>query len=355
MATTVETRRFQILQHLSHSDVASVTDLSNLFGVSEMTIRRDLDALADEGLVHRMRGGAAVANRARRQLGERGLTLERHIEPDVVIINPMEPRMARMIVQEASQRGAPIISESTLFQGSTTLVAIDSFRAGVSLGEWVGRYVRDRFGGQARVLFVGFPSFWDTAERQRGFFEGLRGIVPDPEFSLSVNGQGVRDESRAMVEAALLSYPDVNIIIGSNDQSALGALDALRHLGMRVDGILIGTFGLEGPEGRRELMLRCPRSVGVAMFPELIGRVCLDVAIKAYNRLPLPGHVVTPTVVVTGETLCDYYDCCEDHWTIRWDVVQGLPKEIWSRDAALLSRDQAREFPRVVDFVRYLH
>ena len=91
------------------------------------------------------------------------------------------------------------------------------------------------------------------------------------------------------------------------------------------------------------------------MFPELIGRVCLEVAIKAYNRLPLPGHVVTPTVVVTGETLCDYYDCCEDHWTIRWDVVQGLPKEIWSRDAALLSRDQAREFPRVVDFVRYLH
>jgi DeoR/GlpR family transcriptional regulator of sugar metabolism len=47
-----------IMNALRVSDSVSVTELATTYGVSEMTIRRDLDELAQQGVVRRVRGGA---------------------------------------------------------------------------------------------------------------------------------------------------------------------------------------------------------------------------------------------------------------------------------------------------------
>ncbi|UQN08267.1 DeoR/GlpR family DNA-binding transcription regulator [Deinococcus sp. QL22] len=52
-------RQNEILQVLAHSGEQNVPELSNRFGVSEMTIRRDLNQLAASGLVVRTHGGAS--------------------------------------------------------------------------------------------------------------------------------------------------------------------------------------------------------------------------------------------------------------------------------------------------------
>lgn len=59
-----EERRTQIVQHAARAGRVSVTELSHLFGVSEVTIRTDLQELADQGLLLRTHGGAVPANRA---------------------------------------------------------------------------------------------------------------------------------------------------------------------------------------------------------------------------------------------------------------------------------------------------
>ena len=172
---------------------------------------------------------------------------------------------------------------------------------------------------------------------------------------MSINGRGVRQQSCQVAKAALSIHPDVNVIIGVNDQSALGAIDAVRELHMPAENLLLGTFGLEGPAGKQLLMNECPRAVGVAMFPEFIGRVCADVAIKAYNGLPLPAQVVTPTAVVTSDTLPRYYSFAGSQPRIQWDAVQRLPRTEWTPEAATLANGAAVRYPKRIDFVRYLH
>ncbi|MBO3749744.1 DeoR/GlpR transcriptional regulator [Streptosporangiaceae bacterium NEAU-GS5] len=54
----VESRINDILNALRERDVVSVVELAVQHGVSEMTIRRDLDELAQQGVVRRVRGGA---------------------------------------------------------------------------------------------------------------------------------------------------------------------------------------------------------------------------------------------------------------------------------------------------------
>lgn len=76
-----EERRAAILQHLAAHSRASVAELSVLFGVSEVTVRADLQALAARKLLVRTHGGAVAAGgsselalvlRRQRQVKEKG-------------------------------------------------------------------------------------------------------------------------------------------------------------------------------------------------------------------------------------------------------------------------------------------
>jgi DeoR/GlpR family transcriptional regulator of sugar metabolism len=71
-------RQQHILALLNRNGRASVSELSQMFGVSEVTIRADLQALAAQDLIVRTHGGAVVTSRA----PELSLTLRRQQQVD---------------------------------------------------------------------------------------------------------------------------------------------------------------------------------------------------------------------------------------------------------------------------------
>jgi DeoR/GlpR family transcriptional regulator of sugar metabolism len=56
-----EFRRAQILERIQRAGGASIGELARDYGVSPITVHRDLDRLAQDGLVRRVRGGARPA------------------------------------------------------------------------------------------------------------------------------------------------------------------------------------------------------------------------------------------------------------------------------------------------------
>jgi DeoR family transcriptional regulator of aga operon/DeoR family fructose operon transcriptional repressor len=58
-----EERRSRILELFSQKSVVTLAELAAFFETSEMTIRRDLDALAERGVCQRVRGGAIALRR----------------------------------------------------------------------------------------------------------------------------------------------------------------------------------------------------------------------------------------------------------------------------------------------------
>ena len=56
-----EERYTLILQMIQDQQKMSIIELSHELGVSEITIRRDLKDLVDRGMVHRIYGGAIIA------------------------------------------------------------------------------------------------------------------------------------------------------------------------------------------------------------------------------------------------------------------------------------------------------
>lgn len=64
------------------------------------------------------------------------------------------------------------------------------------------------------------------------------------------------------------------------------------------------------------------------MFPEIVGRVCVEAAIAAYNGKPLPVSLTTLYIVLTPQTLEQFYARTESGWQIKADtlflVVTGI-------------------------------
>lgn len=77
--STAGRRRESITQQLAQENVVRVTELSRQFGVSEVSIRRDLEHLERQGLLQRVHGGAvavAVGHNARERASTPGTHLD---------------------------------------------------------------------------------------------------------------------------------------------------------------------------------------------------------------------------------------------------------------------------------------
>ena len=71
---TPENRRVELLRYVEEHSTARVEELAERFVVSAMTVHRDLDVLAGEGLLERIRGGARAIPR---HFSERDVRLRR--------------------------------------------------------------------------------------------------------------------------------------------------------------------------------------------------------------------------------------------------------------------------------------
>lgn len=76
---TPAARRSEITGYINTVHHCRVEDLAGIFGVSPMTIHRDLDLLAREGRLERIRGGARAITA---RLAERDVRLRRHLNSE---------------------------------------------------------------------------------------------------------------------------------------------------------------------------------------------------------------------------------------------------------------------------------
>ena len=107
-------RRRQILSELRRSGAVKVADLTSLLGVSDMTVRRDLEHLSSEGLVEKVHGGAVIARQA---------TFEPGFEAKSRLAEPAKLAIAAAAASMIRPAGAIALSAGTTTWGMARLVA----------------------------------------------------------------------------------------------------------------------------------------------------------------------------------------------------------------------------------------
>lgn len=331
----------------------SVKELSNLCQVNVMTVRRDLKGLEENHRIRRTHGGAASyaalpsadKDMSRAAAHEEGLLVDRF---DVLIASAPTSKYESLIPDSQGKSALPLVAESTPLNISNTCVSVDNFRAGFDLGLWAGQYVQAYFGGQARVLDLTYH-LSNTQERSQGFFAGLKEVVPNAELVLSINTQSRYEMAYQLTRDALTVHKNINVIFGMNDTSALGAIHACKDLEIPSSQVLVLPFGIEGKTFLELIQEGAYCKAGLAMFPEVVGPVCVEAAIALANQSSVPSRYITPHCVLTRDNLNDYYLHDATGWHLNWNNIQAclsLPTQLY-----LDGSGAERELPQRIGFI----
>ena len=245
---------------------------------------------------------------------------------DALIVTPADATGIKPLIDKAFAEGIPVVTESVKAGEQTSYVGIKDFEGGKLVGEFAGKYIKDNNLETPHCLLVGLPALEVCVDRVEGFKEGLTSIIPEATF-VEVDGQGAKDKAMATSTNALTANPDINVIMGINDDSTLGAVQAYIAEGRDVKKLSAFGFGVEGVAAKNELLNpESPYIGGLGMFPENIGKLLVETAAKAAKGETVEETIAVPFTVLTKDNIREYYTLNGDKYEVNWDALNELKK-----------------------------
>jgi ribose transport system substrate-binding protein len=214
---------------------------------------------------------------------------------DLVIEYQIDAQTNNRIMDRFRQAGIPVIAVDIPIIGAV-FFGVDNYRAGRLAGEVLGNWISTHWDGVFdRLIILEEPRAGELpAARLHGQIDGLQMIVGEipAEKRWVLNSGNTSEISDAQMRIALKHFPNEHrlAVISFNDDAAMGALSAARHLGRESDVIIVG----QGADRRLREALRQPgsRIIGsTAYFPERYGDKLITLALQVLRGEPVPPAV----------------------------------------------------------------
>lgn len=158
---------------------------------------------------------------------------------DAIIVHCADSNGIMPGVRKAEEAGITVVTIGTPAAADTFL------RTGVNYyetGYTIAQTLAEALDGKGKMIILEGPAGAANAiERLNGINDALK-EYPDIEVVASQTANFKRTEGMSVTENLLTKYGDVNAIIGANDESALGAVQALKAAG-RTDVLVCGFDG----------------------------------------------------------------------------------------------------------------
>ena len=157
--------------------------------------------------------------------------------PDAILFSPSSFDASDELLQEAKEKGIKItfIDSYTESNIQDMTVATDNLEAGKQLGE----YARTFLNKDSQIAIVSHVKGVSTAvEREQGFREGL-GDYADNIVDI-VYCNSLYEKSYELAQELMRKYPDLELIAGMNEYSAVGVGRAVSDAGAKDKIAVVG-------------------------------------------------------------------------------------------------------------------
>jgi ABC-type sugar transport system substrate-binding protein len=300
-------------------------DITDLFGQLEIGFR---DALDEAGVSYRLfQAAPSASNRHDEMLNI--LENMANLNLDYMVFGPSSLEQNTPGLVAVGDAGTKILmvdyeppedSELPFAHAVLNWSIYNHYDMGVETGKWIANYFRGQGKDSANVVMLWGPVASEISQdRGNGVLQGMADTVG---FDANVIYEGYanfqRELAYAETERLVIAYPHVEVIVGMNSVTGLGAMSALESEGM-LDEVLV--TGMGGQADELEMVAR--GKIGVAVFrdPRSMGRNSAEALI-----LDLKGRAdEIEEVVYTDLRVLDNVE----------SIRQWVPKEMLDIDARL--------------------
>jgi ribose transport system substrate-binding protein len=205
------------------------------------------------------------------------------------------------VLDKAKAAGIPvlIVDNDTPWPDKLSYIGTDN-RVG---GRIAGDFIVKALGGRGKVAIIrGVLGVQSHEDRVAGFQEAVA-QAPGIQLVTIQPGNSERALGLTVMENIITSFPDLNAIFATNDQMALGAMEAIsaRNLGGKIQ--LVGFDA--GKEAVRAVKAGQISAV-IAQYPANMGKQAVEAAIKAIRGEPIEKLIDTGTALVTRENADEF-------------------------------------------------
>ena len=149
-------------------------------------------------------------------------------------------------LEAARAKDIPYISFLTSVKGGDDYnkyiyIGSQNYDAGLLQGQYLAKVLKK----DAKILYMtGSPNDQQCIDRKKGFKEGLKSRT-DVKILAELNSNNTKDKGVSITEDWMQAYDSFDAIIGQNDDSVLGAIEALKSSN-RLKGVI--TVGIDGSD-----------------------------------------------------------------------------------------------------------
>jgi len=265
----------------------------------------------DSEFWQRLRAGAEAAARADPAVRFAVLAPEREINIDqqvsiledqilkkvsALAVAPAGVSEVIPVLDKARAAGIPVVIVDTdvPWPHRASFIGIDNRLGGRLAGEYVVRTI----GGKGKVAVIrGVLGVATQEDRLTGFRDAIAG-VPGIQCVAVQPANSERALGMNVMENILTSHPDVRAVFATNDQMALGAMEAIAARNLTGKVVLVG---FDATREAVRAVLDGRLSAVMAQYPETIGKRSIEEAIKAARGQPVEKRIDVGTALVTRE------------------------------------------------------
>ena len=213
---------------------------------------------------------------------------------DLLIVTPNEAAPITPIVEEAFDKGIPVIvvDRKILSDKYTAFMGADNYE----IGREVGKYLAAKLGGKGNIVeLTGLSGSTPAMERHQGFMSAIS-RYPDIHLLARADAAWEREPGRIIMDSLLRIYPKIDAVYSHNDRIAPGAFEAAEKLGRAKDIIFVGIDALPGKGNGVELVL--DSVLDATFIYPTNGDKVLEMAMNILEKKPFARETTMETAIV---------------------------------------------------------
>ncbi len=222
---------------------------------------------------------------------------------DMIVILPGNGTLMTPICQEVFKSGTKIMIVDRPIEGDQFTVFYGGDNA--QCGRNAAKYIGDRLKGKGEIAilrsYVGIPI---DLQRYNGFMEVLKKDYPGIKVLVEGDGEFNQEAGLKAMSNILPAYPHIDAVFAQDDESAVGALTAIKNANRKDVQFITGMGGSKSAFAR--MTAKDPLfGASMSYLPTMGGRA-LAMAKKILQGAKFEKMNIEPTVVVTSQNVSKY-------------------------------------------------
>jgi ribose transport system substrate-binding protein len=220
-----------------------------------------------------------------------------------LVVSPAGSAQILSALEQATQRGVPVILVDTdaPFDKKVTYIGTNNRRGGQLAAKGLAEAIGSAHAEVA--LISGVPGNESQDERAMGFIDAVASEYPNLKLVAQQPGNSERALGLTVMENMLTAHPGLKGVFATNDQMALGAMEALEARGLRGK---IKIIGFDATKEAVQATVEGRLAGSVAQNPFLMGQRGVEAALAALDGKPVEKRIDTGTELVTAANAAKY-------------------------------------------------